>query len=292
MLWSRFIPSTMLLLHIWLALLFSWLYFQRYQMTRPPIGVFSLGDLTLILGGIILIPYFYLAIPRWIIAGLLLLGAGSLVYFVFEPVLRARWAIGLVTLGLVLMDLGTAWGMGTQSQAFILVNNFIQLLSVVGITVLWVQSGMKARDLTVLAVALAGYDYIFTTQLPLMRDLFSHLSGLPFAPLVVWPVDSPGQWLGIGLGDLLLAAAFPLIMRKAFSRTAGLTALLIVFGALAILLILPMGGALTKIFPVMVVLGPLMGLQYLYWRYQYGAERTMWQYRRAEPRNGDIDISR
>jgi hypothetical protein len=280
-------PPVILLLHVLLVLFLSWLYFRRYQVTRPPIGVFSLGDVAFMLGGIVLIPYLYLSLPRWIIGGLLLLGASSILYFVLEPILRARWAIWLVTLCLVLADLGTAWGLGTQSKLFILVNNLIQLLSVVGVTVLWVQSGMKARDLTVLAVALAGYDFLSTTQLPLMGDLFSRLSGLPFAPLVVWPVASAGQWLGIGLGDLLLAAAFPLVMRKAFRRIAGLAALLIGLGALAILLVLPMGGVFAKIFPVMVVLGPLMGLQYLYWRYQCGAERTMWQYLLAEPTHRD-----
>lgn len=282
MFFSHLMPVVILFLHILLTLAFSWIYFRRYQMTRPPLGVFSLGDVAFMLGSIIVIPYLYLSIPRWIVATLLLLSASSLLYFVFEPVLRVRWAIGAVTLSLVLTDLGAAWGMGAQSLMFVIVNNLVQILSVVGITVLWAQSGMKARDLAILALALAVYDFVFTTQLPLMADLFHRLSGLPFAPLVTWPLENAGQWLGIGLGDLLLAAAFPLVMRKAFGRPAGLAALLSGFGVLAILLVLPMSDALTKIFPVMVVLGPLMGLQYLYWRRQHGAERTMRQYLLAE----------
>lgn len=282
MFFSHLMPVVILFLHILLTLAFSWIYFRRYQMTRPPLGVFSLGDVAFMLGSIIVIPYLYLSIPRWIVATLLLLSASSLLYFVFEPVLRVRWAIGAVTLSLVLTDLGAAWGMGAQSLMFVIVNNLVQILSVVGITVLWAQSGMKARDLAILALALAVYDFVFTTQLPLMADLFHRLSGLPFAPLVIWPLENAGQWLGIGLGDLLLAAAFPLVMRKAFGRPAGLAALLSGFGVLAILLVLPMSDALTKIFPVMVVLGPLIGLQYLYWRRQHGAERTMRQYLLAE----------
>lgn len=282
MFFSHLMPVVILFLHILLTLAFSWIYFRRYQMTRPPLGVFSLGDVAFMLGSIIVIPYLYLSIPRWIVATLLLLSASSLLYFVFEPVLRVRWAIGAVTLSLVLTDLGAAWGMGAQSLMFVIVNNLVQILSVVGITVLWAQSGMKARDLAILALALAVYDFVFTTQLPLMADLFHRLSGLPFAPLVTWPLENAGQWLGIGLGDLLLAAAFPLVMRKAFGRPAGLAALLSGLGVLALLLVLPMSDALTKIFPVMVVLGPLMGLQYLYWRRQHGAERTMRQYLLAE----------
>lgn len=279
------LPIVALLLHMLLTLLFSWHYFRRYQMTRPPLGVFSLGDVAFMLGSIVAIPYLYLSIPRWIVATLLLVSASSLLYFVFEPVLRVRWAIWAVMLSLVFADLGTAWGMSAQSLPFVIVNNVIQLLSVVGIAVLWVQSGMKARDLTILALGLAIYDFIFTTQLPLMGQLFHRLSGLPFAPLVVWPLDRAGQWLGIGLGDLLLAAAFPLVMRKAFGRPAGLVALLLGLGVLVLLLVLPMNGAWSNIFPVMVVLGPLMGVQYAYWRRAQGAERTMRQYLLAEPTN-------
>jgi len=278
-------PLAALWLHVLLVLLLSWLYFRCYQVTRPPIGVFSLGDVAFMLGGIILIPYLYLLLPHWFLVGLLLLSTGSILYFVFEPILRTPWAIWLVTLCLLLTELAAAWGLGTQSTTFVLVNNLIQLLSVVGVTVLWVQSGMKARDLTVLAVVLAGYDFLFTTQLPLMGDLFNRLSGLPFAPLVVWPVAGTEQWLGIGLGDLLLTAAFPLVMRKAFSRTAGLAALLLLLGTWTIVLGLPIGGTFIKIFPLMVVLGPLMGVQYAYWRRAQGAERTMRQYLLAEPTN-------
>jgi hypothetical protein len=37
--------------------------------------------------------------------------------------------------------------------------------------------------------------------------------------------------------------------------------------------------------PVMTGLGPLMVLQYAYWRRKRGQERTTWQYLRAEPPN-------
>src|SRR4029079_16575581 len=119
-----------LLLQVLVALLLSWHYFRHFQMTRPPIGVFRLGDVAFMLGGIVLIPYLYLVIPRWIVATLLLLGASSLLYFVFEPVLRVRWAIWAVTLSLLLAELGAAWGLGVQSLLFVIVNNLVQLLSV------------------------------------------------------------------------------------------------------------------------------------------------------------------
>jgi hypothetical protein len=165
----------------------------------------------------------------------------------------------------------------------LLVNNLVQALMVVGVTVFWAQSGMKARDAAVLGVALALYDFLFTTQLPLMADLFAHLADLPFAPLVAWPVGSSDRWLGIGVGDLLMAAVFPLVLRKAFGQNAGWSALGLSLGTIAMLFVLPILRGWTVIFPVMVVLGPLMGLQYAFWRHRCGSERTTWQYWQAEP---------
>jgi hypothetical protein len=85
------------------------------------------------------------------------------------------------------------------------------------------------------------------------------------------------------LGDLLLASAFPLVMRKAFGLAAGMTALAINLGVIGVLLVLPTLGIVHRTFPVMIVLGPLMVAQYAYWRRRRGAERMMWQYWQAEP---------
>jgi hypothetical protein len=178
---------------------------------------------------------------------------------------------------LLAFDSGAAFLFGTSQNAFFAVNNTILGLMVVGITNLWAQRGMKARDAALLGVFLALYDFIATAQLPLMSDLVARLSGLPLAPLVAW--SSEHTIWGIGLGDLLLATVFPLVLRKAFGRPAGLTALVLALAAIGTLLALPLQG----LFPVMVVLGPLMGLQYLYWRRRRGQERTSWQYLQQEP---------
>src|SRR2546421_8933977 len=47
-----------------------------------------------------------------------------------------------------------------------------------GITNLWAQSGMKARDTALLGILLALYDFIATVQLPLMGELVARLSDL------------------------------------------------------------------------------------------------------------------
>jgi hypothetical protein len=64
----------------------------------------------------------------------------------------------------------------------------------------------------VLGAALTVYDFEATSLLPLMNDLIGRLAGLPFAPMMTW-ASGANHWLGVGLGDLLLATVFPLVLR-------------------------------------------------------------------------------
>jgi hypothetical protein len=89
-----------------------------------------------------------------------------------------------------------------------------------------------------------------------------------------------GYSAAIGLADLLLASAFPLVMRKAFGSTAATLALVLSIGCLVGLFAAQIEG----VFPAMVVLGPVMVLQYIVWRWRQGAERTTRQYRLAGAR--------
>lgn len=262
----------------------AWFYFRNWQITRPPVGVMNLGDVVFMLVGVVLVPYLYLVLPRGVIIGLLLTSIASLLYLLWEPVLRAAWAIWLVTLLMTAADGGAALLFGTQSSVFLGVNNCVQVAAAVGVAVLWTQSGMKARDAVILGALLGVYDYIFTARLPLMQDLITRFTGLPYAPELAWSWGTTSTWLSIGLGDLMLAVVFPLVMRKAYGRRAGLTALVISFGALAVVMLAPYAGFFTEeVFPLMVVLGPLMILQFVFWRWKRGVERTTWQYQQAEP---------
>jgi hypothetical protein len=113
---------------------------------------------------------------------------------------------------------------GAPSTPFLLANNTVLAIGIIGAANLWVQSGMNARHVAVLGAALVAYDFVATSVLPLMNDLIDRLASLPFALQITW-ASGDNQWLGIGLGDLLMATVFPLVMRKAFGRTAGLLAL-------------------------------------------------------------------
>ena len=265
------------------AVVLSSLYFRRFAITRPPLGVFNLSDVAMMIGSIILVPYLDLFLPVWLVAGLLLLSGLSTLYVTSEPLLRSGWQCWLVTLALIGLDLAAWRWLGQASPVWYAANNLCVLLCAVGITNLWAQAGMQARAAAILAGVLAVYDLVFTSLLPVMADLFGRVATLPLAPMVAWPFGAPGQWYAIGLGDLLLAAVYPLVMRKAFGPHAGLGATLISLAALGFLVVSPVVGLYTEIFPVMIVLGPLMVGQYLYWRHRCGLERTMWQYLQTDP---------
>ena len=181
------------------AVLLGWVYFRHYQIARPSVGVLNLGDVAFMIGVIILIPYLYLALPLWLVAAVFAMAMLSILYFVGEPVLRARWANWVVALLLIGADVWANLHFGAASATFFLVNNTVLVLAVVGVTSLWAQSGIKARDVAVLGGVLTLYDLIATSLLPLMTDLITRLASIPFAPVVSWGVG-PDRFV-IGLGD-------------------------------------------------------------------------------------------
>jgi len=263
-----------------LAALLSWFYFRRYQVTRPPVGVFNLRDVWILLTAIVLVPYVYLHLPLGLVAALLALTVTSILWFTLEPVLRKRALLLAIVPGAVAADIVLVMTSGALSNTFLLVNNVLMVVAVVGVANLWVQSGMGAREVTLLGGALAIYDFVATSQLTLMTDLIGRLSEIPFVPFLAW--DAQGAGLGVGLGDLLLISVFPLAMRKSFGRDAGAVALGIGIAALAAVLAVIELGVITEAIPVMVVLGPLMVAQYALWRRRL-PQRTTVQYLRAEP---------
>jgi hypothetical protein len=231
---------------------------------------------------IVVVPYLYLAVTPWLAASLLGLGLFSILQLTLEPILTGRWTSWIVTIILLAADVAAAFAFAAPSTQSLIANNIILAIAIIGAANLWAQSGMKARDAAVLGVALTVYDFVATSLLPLMNDLIDRPEGLPFAPMLTW-VSGDNQWLGVGLGDLLLAAVFPLVMRKAFGRQAGLLALGLGLMTLTAMLVLLDLRVVRITLPAMVALGPLMVVQYVFWKRRLGTERTTWQYQQAEP---------
>jgi hypothetical protein len=264
-----------------LAACLSWLYFRRFAITRPPVGVFNLRDVAILMTAIAVIPYIYLELPLVVLASVLTVTVTGILYFTLEPVLRRRLAVMGVAAIAVGADITLAVTWGTADDAFLALNGALMIVAVAGVANLWAQSGMGAREVTVLAAALTVFDFVATSQLTLMTDLISRLSDVPFVPFLAWDTAG-GDGLGVGIGDLLLLSAFPLAMRRSFNRTAGLWGLGIGLAVLAGVLLVIELGAIDSAIPVMVVLGPLMVAQYRFWDRRL-VQRTTWQYLRAEP---------
>ncbi len=275
--------SAVILVHVAVVFLLSWICFRRCRLARPAIGVMNLLDVAFMLGFIVLIPVLYLYFPPGVMIALLTIAAMSGLYILLEAVMPGRLLAGLVVLLLIAADIWVLDTFGTASAPFFAVNNAVQVLVIVSVTNLWAQSGMKASAVVILGLALMVYDFIFTSVLPFMGDLFDQLQYVPFSPMVAWRTGIGDQWAAIGFGDLAIAAVFPLVMRKAFGKPAGLFALGCALGALIAAAGLAFAGLIMDTFPLMVALGPLMLAQYLLWRGQRGEERTTRAYLQAEP---------
>jgi hypothetical protein len=263
------------------AMLVSLAYFRRYRMPQPPLGVMNLWDVALTMVVIILIPHLHLWLPPWANTVFLSLVTASLLYFLLEPVVHARALRWVITLGLVAAGVAAAYLLPGGSVAYVAINDILILLSVVAISNLWAQSGVRARDLVVLALAIAAYDFIFTGRLPVTADLFAQLDNLPFAPLLAW--GQGAERAAIGLGDTLMASAFVLALYKAWGRRAAALGFAAMALSFPLLFVLPLLGGLflTAAYPAMVVIAPVQWLVYLFCRRRYGAERTMGEYRAA-----------
>ena len=255
------------------ALLLSLGYFRRYTLTRPPIGVLNMWDMAIIAGIIVVVHILNVVLPLWVVVGIIVSISIGLLHLMLTPMFSSTRLVWSLVLILTLLDVVTLYWFGLFSMAFILANSLVQTIIVVGVTNLWVQGGVKARDVVILALILALFDYVATSRLSLMNDVIDRLTAIPFAPLIA----------GLGFGDILMAALFPLVMRKAFGVSAGIVAIgLTLFVSVLVLGLIELEWISTFI-PMMVVFAPLMLLQYLYWHWQRGSERTMVQYLQAEP---------
>lgn len=253
----------------------AWIYFRRFELLRPPIGVFDWHDIVFMLVAIVVVPIAYLALPRAVVGTILCLLALNIFWFGLEPVLRYRSLIWPVAVGLVAADVVVNVTSPAGALWVVALNDFELVALAVCVTNMLVQSGMRARDLAFLVSGLAVYDVVVTTYLGVMGDLLRRLATLPFAPLVAW---REGDWLAVGLGDLLMVVLAPLVLRKAFGRTAGLVSAVTSVGAVAGMLAAIRLGWFSRPIPAMIVLGPLLLPQYAWWRLRLGRERRTSEY--------------
>lgn len=253
------------------AILLALLYFHHVPIDRPPVGVYTLRDIAAMMTAVVLLPMLYVALPDLAVATALGLMTVLAVQFTLAPLLSGSLALGAaLAAGAADIALVTA-GLTTPAALW---NNLLLLILVIGVTNLYVQSGIKARDVAIFGILLAGYDLAATTILPTTGELLRKTIELPFAP-----VFAGSDSTLIGLGDVLMLTLWTLVSLKSYGQAAGWLAATTALALTTGLAVATETGLLTGLFPVMLAAGPLMTLQYLLWHNLRGLEQTTATYR-------------
>jgi hypothetical protein len=275
-----------------LAPLLALLYFRRVRLERPALGVFNTRDILLILVFILSLPFLYLVLPSYVLTGMLALTFSTALYIALHPFLRPIYLWPLVAFLLIGDIVVTRTLMGTTQgwQIYWVFNNVIVLGAVVGISNLYVQGGMRMRQVVWFSLILACYDLFFDLVVPVSAHLADRFHGQPLDAAMGWISGSYSSNLGIG--DILIFALFVISAFKGFGRR-GLFATLVticlcgaILPSLSPLVILPLvRGGIGITIPVQTFFGPFAVLTYYILR-RTGPERSMAMWQRAEAAEG------
>ena len=210
-------------------------YFRGVRLERPAIGAFNSRDLVILAGFIILLPILYLAVPGPVLTGFLVLTFGSAMAIGLRPIMPARYRRVLIPaiIGSEIVVTYTLLGAPRGLQLYWVFTSAIVLVAAMGISNLYVQGGLRMRQIAWFAVFLAGYDAFFSTVVPLTPQLAAAFEGRPLNASIGW---AAGRYsANIGLGDLLVYGLFVTAAYKAFDRRGAIWAFvtIFVFGALA-----------------------------------------------------------
>jgi hypothetical protein len=262
-------------------------YFRRVRLERPPIGTFNGRDITILMTLIIALPFLYAAVPLYWLVGFLALGFCSSLSIGYRPIFGQQrlWLLWLL-IGLLVG--GNIWtshnllGSTTGWQLWWAELSLLVILSVVSVSNLYVQGGMRLRYVSWLALAVAAYDATFVKVIPLTDKLAQELLGKPLDPSLGtrFGIDN----FSIGIGDMLIFALFTLAAYKAYGKVAARLSfvLITVFGIIVPGLI-PFVVNLVDtrgdtVVPNQTIFGPVAFLAYLWLKHRYGRERTMAEY--------------
>ena len=270
------ISSLIVIANVALILAGGVLYLRRARVDRPPVGVFNGRDVLFVAAALLVLPPLYLRAPVVLLAAVFALLSAAMLHFSLSPLLGSRRA-GRAAIALVILDVVLAQVSRNDAEwLFLLVNNLALTIVVVGVCNIWAQSGIRAPHVALLAGGLAVYDVIATIALPLMEDFLERVQSVPLTPILAWGHGS-GQ-IGVGLGDLLLVLVWTLVAEKAFSRSAGLVAAVLGISCISVLFMAFWLDVSNRPLPAMVVLGPVIGLQYVILARRTRSQRTTGAY--------------
>jgi hypothetical protein len=259
-------------------------YLRRVRLERPAIGRFNGRDVTILFAFLVILPGFYLLLPRWALTSVLALTFVAALSIGFRPVLAPTplWlGIGILIgadlwMGQHMINAVFPW------QFVWAENSIVVLLAAISVANLYVQGGMQLRHIAWFAAGLAIYDAIFTLVWPVTNLLVREFVNYPLFPAMGMRVGYDEAI--VGLGDLLVYGGFTIAAYKAYGRPALRLALALVllFGAvmptLSGILINYIDSRADVVIPAQTWFGPAAVLGYLWLRRRYGRERTMKEY--------------
>lgn len=251
-------------------------YLRRFAVQRPPIGVFTGGDIVFLGVTVVATPFAYAHLPAVAVSAIFGLVLAVVVQTAGQPMLGSRPASAAALL-LVSADL-TAYACHMQTVGTYL-NDAVIAVAVIGVANLWAQTGITAGFVAVFGGVLAVYDFFATCASSLSADFFDRIRDLPFAPLLN-VIATHGQATAVGLGDLLIMTLWPLTLAKAYGSRAAVVAGGLALAALATVQV-GYGQhwiAATTLVPFMMLYGPLIVAQYLALRRRRGTGRTTRQW--------------
>jgi hypothetical protein len=256
------------------------LYFQHVRLERPAVGVFNFRDIAVLLFFILTLPLLYIALPTWLIVGLLALTFTGALYIALRPLMQPRYLWPLVAVLLAANIVVDQTMLGTQLgwQVYWVLVDVVVLIGVVGVANLYVQGGMSLRHVAWFALILAVYDGFFAFVVPISQSLADHFEGVALDPSIGFKMGALNG--NIGLGDLLVFCLFTAAAYKGFGRRGALAsfAIITVFGALipgtSPIIIAAVTRAVGVTIPAQVSFGPAAYLTYR-WLAHQKPERSM-----------------
>lgn len=148
-------------------------YFRGVHLERPAIGTFNSRDLVLLSLFIILLPIFYLALPQIVLTAFLVLTFSSAMAIGLRPLLPARCRRVLTPaligseIAVTYTLLGTVHGL----KLYWVLTSAIVLVAAMSVSNLYVQGGLRLRQVAWFTVFLAAYDIFFSQVIPLTPQL-------------------------------------------------------------------------------------------------------------------------
>jgi hypothetical protein len=259
-------------------------YFRRVRMERPAVGTFNGRDVVILLVVIGILPFVYGWLPVPFVTVLLCITFASALYIGYRPLLGpvGIWVgIGLL-IGFNIWSSNHVMGSIAGWQLWYSEQTIVVLLSAVAVSNLYVQGGMKLRDVAWLSLGLACYDVLFASYYPLTGRLLARYITHPLTPVVGMRFGEVDY--AVGLGDLLVYSLFFVVAYKAYGKRAAAIAagVIVVMGGFATAFI-PFVFNLTNanldvLIPAQSLFGPAAFVTYLWMKRHYGRERTMAEY--------------